>query len=99
MRNRSLLLRVAGTVLLATAFPLGSAQAAPKGWQCGYSVLPIVGSFFRDTGPYYYACYGRSLKEARALARADCRRRHSCQTGACLPLDYTPRKSCERETP
>jgi hypothetical protein len=97
MRIRSPLL-AAGAAVLAMAIPHGGAQAAPKGWQCGYSVTPIVGGpFLSDSGPYYFACYGRSLKETRARARADCRRRRSCQTGACLPLDFTPGRTCDRE--
>lgn len=74
-----------------------TADAGPRGWKCSYKIVPIVGPFFYDTGPYYYACYGRRLRETRARARARCRRLANCTTGACLPLDYTPRRSCERD--
>ena len=97
MQARSILLAATGAAMLATAFAQGTAHAAPKGWRCGYAVTPIVGPFFNDRGPFYYACFGKSLSETRARARADCRRRPSCVTGACLPLDFTPRSTCGRE--
>lgn len=87
----------AGTTLLVVAFFDISVNAAPKGWKCSYSVTPIVGPLFYDAGPYYYACYGRSLRATRARARADCRRRSSCETGACIPLSFFPGRYCERD--
>ncbi len=93
--------RTVGALALAAVFAAllgqGSAEAAPKGWKCSYKIVPIAGPFFRDTGPYYYACFGRDLRETRARARARCRQLPSCSTGACLPLEYTPRSSCERD--
>jgi hypothetical protein len=90
MRIRSPLLE-AGAAVLAMTFLLGSAQAAPKGWQCGYTVDPR-----RDYSPVYFTCYGKSMSEAKARARAQCRRLPSCVTNACIPLDFTPRRKCER---
>lgn len=75
-----------------------SAVAEPKGWKCSYKVEPLSGGpFMLDTGPYYYACFGRNLRETRARARARCRELPWCTTGACLPLDFTPRSSCEQD--
>mgnify|MGYP001818685012 CR=1 FL=1 len=90
-----------GALALAAVFAAllgqGRAEAAPKGWKCSYKIVPIAGPFFRDTGPSYYACFGRDLRETRARARARCRQLPSSSTGACLPLEYTPRSSCERD--
>ena len=98
MRVQLSLFAAAGVVLLAMTFLPGSALAAPKGWKCSYAVRPLsIGSRRYDHGPYYYACYGRRLSETRARARAQCRRRASCDTGACLPLDYRPDRTCGRE--
>ena len=92
MQGRSSLLAVAGLATLVMAFQHGSAQAAPKGWKCSYAIAPV-----RNRAPIYYACYGKSLSETRARARAECRRLNSCDTGACLPLEFTPRRTCGRE--
>ena len=86
------------TILLSAVLLPGSAQAKPRGWKCSYAATPVlIGPFRYDSGPYYYACYGRNLRRTRADARVQCRRRHSCETGACLPLDYTPSSRCERD--
>lgn len=97
MRIRSRLMAAAGVAMIAMTVAQAGAQAAPKGWKCSYKVEPIAGPFLRDTGPYYYACYGPSLNETRAQARARCGRLANCTTGACLPLDYTPRRECGRD--
>jgi hypothetical protein len=97
MRIRLLCLAVVGAAVVSVSLAQTSAEARPRGWQCGYKVIPIAGPLFYETGPYYYACYGRNLKETRARARATCRRLANCMTGACLPLDYAPRRSCQRE--
>jgi len=96
MRMRSQWVAAVGAVMIAMSFAQ-NAEAGPQGWKCSYKVVPIVGPLFYDTGPYYYACYGRRLRETRARARARCRRLANCTTGACLPLDYKPRRSCERD--
>jgi hypothetical protein len=92
MRTRYSLTAVAGATMLAMAIPHGGAQAAPKGWQCGDAVNPR-GIY----SPIYFTCYGKSLSETKARARAECRRLSSCVTNACLPLDFTPRMKCERD--
>ena len=100
MRIGLIKLAVGGSALFAALVTLlgeGGAEAAPKGWKCSYKITPIRGPFFYDTGPYYYACYGPALRETRARARARCSRLSRCTTGACLPLEYTPRRTCERD--
>jgi len=92
MKNRTLLLAPAIALMLNLTSLQASAQASPRGWQCSYSIAPRL-----NRSPIYFACFGRSLKETRARARADCNRRASCNTGACLPLNYTPRQTCGRE--
>jgi hypothetical protein len=92
MRTHYSILAVAGATMLAMAFLQGSAQAAPKGWQCGYASQPRP-----IYSPVYFTCYGKSLSETKARARAECRRLSSCEASACLPLDSTPRRRCERE--
>ncbi|MFY0615072.1 MAG: hypothetical protein JXQ99_26315 [Hyphomicrobiaceae bacterium] len=98
MTTPSRLATTAFAALLAAVLLPGIVHAKPRGWKCSYAVTPIIGGPFRyDSGPYYYACYGRSLRRTRARARAQCRRRHACETGACLPLDDTPSSRCERD--
>jgi hypothetical protein len=92
MRTRYSLLAVAGATMLAMTIPHGGAQAAPKGWQCGYAVQPRP-----IYSPVYFTCYGKSLSETKARARAKCRRLVSCVANACLPLDFTLRRKCERD--
>ena len=67
------------------------AQAGPKGWSCQYRILEGP----RLT-PRLYNCYGRSLNSTRAQAKARCSGNPYCIPGACWPLDYAPRNSCER---
>ena len=92
MRIRSPLL-AAGATMFAMAFLHGSAQAAPKVWECGYAVVP----YSRNMMKFYYSCSGKSFTETKARARAQCRRLNNCTLGACLPLDFTPRRTCGRE--
>lgn len=96
MQIQSRWLTVAAALLATTLLHTG-AEAQPRGWQCNYKVTPIVGLRRYDFGPYYYACYGRNLAETRARARARCSQMSSCDTGACLPLNYTPDRMCQRE--
>ena len=92
MQNRSSLLAATVAAMLVVAPLNGSAFAAPKGWKCGYAIAPIS-----NRPPIYYACYGTSLTETRARARAECGRLTRCNTGACLPLEFTPQRTCGRE--
>ena len=62
MRTRSLRLAVTGAAMLAVTFLHDSAQAAPKGWTCSYSIAPMG---LRSA--IYYACYGKSLTETNLL--------------------------------
>lgn len=98
MNPRSFLAMAALATLLAGLILPGDAEAKPRGWKCAYTDHPLnIGPTRLRLGPYYYACYGRGLKQTRARARARCRRLPSCNTGACLPLDYVPRPACGRE--
>lgn len=92
MQIRSPLL-AAGATMFATAFLHGGALASPKGWECSYAIDP----YRRTMSKIYYSCSGASLTETRARARWQCRRLNNCITGACLPLDFTPRRTCGRE--
>ena len=89
MQIRYSLMAIAGAAMLAMTI---SAQASPRGWQCGYAVNPR-GIYL----PIYFTCYGKNLRETKARARAECRRLPSCLPSACLPLDYTPRRTCGRD--
>ena len=96
MRIGLALCATASAMMLVFAWLQGGAEAAPKGWKCDYSVSPIGFGPFGDTQTYFYSCYGRNLSETRARARGRCSRLPSCNTGACVPLNYTPRQSCDR---
>ena len=98
MRNHFALLAAIAATTFAIVMQQAGAQAAPRGWKCEYSVTPIgIGPYRRYSRNYLYACYGRSLRKTRARARRRCRRLASCVTGACFPLDFRPRRRCERE--
>ena len=97
MRSRSTLLAIAGAAMVAGVLLHSGAQAAPRGWKCDFSERSSgIGPYGRSR-TYFYSCYGRSLRETRARARRYCRRLFSCVTGACLPLDFTPRRTCGRD--
>ena len=93
MKSYSAILIIAATIMLAMTLPHRGAQAEPPGWKCSYGVTP---AYLRGSR-IFYACYGKSLSETRARARAQCRRLDSCETGACIPLEYPPRPSCGRD--
>ena len=93
MGFRSSLLRAFGAAMLALAFMQGGAHAAPQGWKCSYGITP---PYLRGS-KIYYSCFGKNLNETRARARAQCSRLNDCETGACIPLNYTPRPSCGRD--
>lgn len=98
MHPKTILAMAAFAALLAGLFLPSGAEAKLRGWKCSYSDHPLhIGPARYRRGPYFYACYGLSLRETRARARARCRRLSSCNTGACLPLDHTPRRVCGRE--
>lgn len=98
MHPKTILAVTAFAILLAGMVLPSGVEAKPRGWKCGYTDHPLnVGPVRLRRGPYYYACYGRGLRETRSRARARCRRLPSCNPGACLPLDYAPRAACGRE--
>ena len=71
-----------------------ASMAAPQGWECSYSVTPLGGRF---TSTIFYSCSGRNLPETRARARSQCNSLPFCVTGACIPLNHSPRGGCRRE--
>jgi hypothetical protein len=92
MRFPSSLVKLSGIVVLAMTVLNGGAQAAPQGWKCSYGITP---PYLRGS-KIYYSCFGKDLTETRARARVQCRRLNDCETGACIPLNFTPRRSCGR---
>ena len=85
------------TVLLFFVFAVvihtqhGSAQGEPRGWRCEYRIFEGT-----SDSPRLYNCYGTHLTNTRARAKARCRGNPLCNPGACLPLHFAPRHSCER---
>lgn len=81
--------------LLAIVAQHGYVQAAPKGWECRYSLYE---PFDRRRSRSDYSCYGTSLPETRQRMKARCRALdfYDCLAGPCFPLEYAPGKSCER---
>ena len=77
----------------AMALTVSGAKAGPPGWECSYATFP----FLRSRSKIYYSCTGTSLSETRARARAQCRRLNHCALGACIPLNFSPRRSCGKE--
>ncbi len=93
-REKFMLAKVAIALLmlvLAIVIQQGNAQAEPKGWRCEYRVYSPT---YRS-GPRLYNCYGTNLRNTRARTKARCGNSPRCNVGACLPLDFAPRNSCE----
>lgn len=92
---RSLILALAvGAASLGSSAVTHHAEARPAGWKCSFSETAYTIRRRKDR-TVFYACYGRTLRGTKALARQACRSLSSCQRGACIPLNYRPRTYCE----
>jgi hypothetical protein len=84
-----------GSLLLVFAMVMhiqdGHTQAEPKGWRCEYRIFEGTAE-----SPRLYNCYGAHLDNTRARTKGRCVVNALCNAGACLPLDFAPRTSCER---
>ena len=88
-----------GCCLLASLFALlislpaqdSYALTEPKGWICEYRI-----NEGQSDGPTIYNCRGATLQDTRARTKYRCVVNALCNAGACLPLDFTPSRSCQR---